>query len=298
MNVLYHTLDTRWLSSGLWKGMPLDALLNPWDRRGGFAFVDDFRDFAGVLSSTAGVYYSEGHRYLTYQTASTLLTTVADSVTPASLSPIHLGAIQFGPTSGVADNDEIHMMLGGHPLTPYGPFPFAVIPGVSNDLVFEARFKVADSSASIGDFFIGLAGATGVLPVATGVPITSSDAFATTQSLLGFSKLGADADTINLCFERASGTVHEEADIATMADATYIKAGFRFNGETKTLDYYIDGEKVATLGTGHTGATPWPNDYLTPLVSTVQIDGTTAQNFTLDWWACAQLPPLKPFIEV
>jgi uncharacterized membrane protein YtjA (UPF0391 family) len=275
--------------------MPLDAMTNPWDRRGGVAMVDDFVGFGGVLSTNTGQYFSQGNRWITYQTANTLLTNVALTPTPASIAPTSVGAIRLGCVAGVVDNDEVSMQWGGHELTPFGTYPFAVIPGISGDLVFEARFKVESIAATIGNFFIGLAGAAGVAPVATGVPITGSDAFVTTLSLLGFGRLAAaTTGAFVLDYERASGAVASKT-AGTLVAATYIKAGFRYDSATKTVSQWIDGVELTAaaskVSAAVTAATPWPNDYMTPVITSVQTDGTTGLGFTPDWVACAQLPP-------
>lgn len=295
MNLNFSAFESRWLSPGLWKGIPLDALTNPWDRRGGFAMVDDFVGFGGILNSTVGAYSSGGNRWISYQTASSLLTNVALTPTPATIAPTSVGAIILNATAAINDGDEIAMQWGGHELTPFGCFPFAVIPGISGDLVFEVRFKVATIAVDIGNFFIGLAGAAGVAPVATAVPITGSDAFVTTLSLLGVGRLAAaTTGAFNLYYERASGTVASKTAGTLVAD-TYIKAGFRYNSATKTVSQWIDGVEQTTAATKCsstvTGATPWPNDYMTPVITTIQKSASTALGLTVDWIACAQVPP-------
>ena len=296
MNLYFNELDSRYLSASLWSGIDLDNLLRGVDARRGVAVFDDFIGFGGILSTNTGQYFSGRNRWVSYQTASMLLTNVALTPTPATVSPTTLGAIVLAPATGVVDNDQNTLAWGANELTPYGTFPFAVIPGISNDLVFECRIAVNTISNDIGDLFIGLAGAAGIQIAASAVPITATaGALATTASLLGFHKLSADGDKVDLAYERASGTVATKADVGTLVADTYLKAGFRYNGATQTLTPWIDGVEITAskIGTSITGATPWPNDYMAPVIASMQVDGTTAMKLYVDWIACAQLPPLK-----
>jgi len=297
MQLNWSLFESRWLSAGLWKGIPLGALLDPCDRRGGFAMIDDFVGFGGVLSTSTGQYFSGRNRWIAYQTASGLLTNVALTPTPATVAPTSVGAIKFNATAAINDGDENSIQWGGHELTPYGTFPFAVIPGVSGDLVFETRFLMPTGSlvVDIANFFIGLAGAATVAPVATAVPITSSDAFVTTLSLLGFGRLAAATDgTFKMYYERASGTVASKSAGTLVAD-TYIKAGFRYDSATQTVTQWIDGVAATSatynVSAAITAATPWPNDYMTPVIATMNKSGSAACGLIVDWIACAQLPP-------
>ena len=295
MNTYFNPIDTRLLSAPLWTGVDMDGLLAGGIKsRGGFAVFDDFAGFGGVLSTNDGQYFSGKNRWISYQTASTLLTNVAFTPTPASVAPTSVGAIVAGPVAGVVDNDEIELQWGGHELTPYGSFPFAVIPNVSNDLVFETRFQVSSVAADIGNWYIGLAGAAGVAPAATTIPITASDAFHTTLSLLGVGKLAADDTDIDLFYGRAGAGPTAKDTTGVNVVNTYIKAGFRYHADTETLSIWIDGVEIEAqeLSAAITAAATWPTDYMAPLIVTMQKDGTTAMKLTVDWIACAQLPPL------
>jgi hypothetical protein len=293
MKATFDDLNSRWISAALWKQLPLEPVTDKWDRRNGVAMVDDFTSFAGLVASNVGRYHSEGNNYLSYETNACSIVNLALTPTPASVSPTSLGAIVLTPDT--TDGSTVALQYGGSVTAPYGCFPFAVIPGISGDLVFEARFKVSGITAARGNFFIGLAGAAGVAPIATAIPITSSDVFATTLSLLGFGRLTAGTSNLDLFYERASGTVATIASQATMVADTYVKAGFRYDAATGIVIPWIDGKPVAAAyrtTPAISAATPWPNDYMTPIVAVEEI-GTAALTLTLDWWACAQMPPIK-----
>ncbi len=283
----------RLFSPGLWKGFappsgggfPMTLSGNP-----AVGFFDDFRQFGGILASTNGQYHSEGNVYRSYQTASTFITNVAETGTPASVAPVHRGAISFTGAAGITDNDVQTLVAGGNIATPYGGFPYSVIPGQSGDLVFEARFKVNTITASIGNFFVGLAGAAGVDTASADCPI-AADVMATTLSHIGFGRFGASTTALGLFYERAGGTVATKAAVGTLAADTYIKAGFRWASATKTLTPWINGAEITAkrVAATLTAATPWPNDYMTGVASNRQIDGDALHVPTMDWWACVQL---------
>ena len=291
MNVLWSELSSRLLSPKLWKGFapPVAGRFQTQAGNPAVGFFDDFTSFAGLVASNVGRYHSEGNNYLSYETNSTSIINVALTPTPASVAPTSVGAIILTPTT--TDGDTVALQYGGSVTAPYGCFPFSVIPKMSGDLVFETRLKVASVTAARGNFYVGLAGAAGVAPIATAVPITSSDAFVTTLSLLGFGRLTAGTTNVDLFYERAGGTVGTIASVGTMAVDTYIKLGFRWDAITQIVTPYIDGEPVAVAKRttkAIAAATPWPNDYMAPIAVVEEI-ATAACTLTMDWWACAQL---------
>jgi len=293
MNVTWNELNgDRLFSPKLWGSMapPITGIF-PTTLSGNPAIgmFDDFLQFGGILATNDGQYHSGQNVYRSYQTASTFITNVAETATPASVAPVHRGAISMTGTAGVADNDVETLVAGGNISTPYGCFPFSIIPGMSGDLVFEARFKVSSVTASIGNFFVGLGGAAGVDTASADCPI-AADVLATTLSMVGVGRFGTSTTALGLFYERASGTVATKAGVGTLAADTYIKAGFKWDSHRKVLTPWVDGEPVTASACSAvtTAATPWPNDYMTPIVGVRQIDGTTGLTLTLDWWACAQ----------
>ena len=283
--------SNRLFSPKLWKGMapPMGAMFDSPSGNPAVGMFDDFLQFGGILSTSDGQYHSQGNVWRSYQTASTFITNVAETATPASVAPVHRGAITLKPTADAADNDVVTMVAGGNISTPYGCFPFSVIPGMSGDLVFEARFKVSSVAASIGNFFIGLGGAAGVDTASANCPI-AADVLATTLSMIGFGRFGTSTTAMGLFYERASGTVATKAGVGTLAADTYVKAGFRWDSNRKVLTPWVNGVEISAsaCSAATTAATPWPNDYMTPIIATRQIDGTTESHLTVDWVACAQ----------
>jgi hypothetical protein len=283
--------DNRLFSPKLWRGLapPATGFFTTPSGNPAIGVFDDFVGFGGTLSTNTGSYHSGVNHYTAYQTASALLTNVA--LAAASTAPTSIGAVIFQPPAGITDNDQTTLQWGGHELTPFGCFPFSVMPGVSKDLVFETRFKANVIDDGIGDIFVGLAGAAGVALCASAVPITqTASTMATTVDHLGFHKLSGDGDKLDLSYERASGTVATKADVATLVADTYIKVGYRFSGHNKTVSIFVNGAEVTAsrVAAAITAATPWPTDYLTPVIAVMQVHGSTEMKPTFDWYACAQ----------
>ena len=229
----------RLMSSKLWGGLaPAGQGAFPATLSGNpaIAMFDDFTQFGGILATNDGQYHTEGCVYRSYQTASTFITNVAETGTPATVAPVHRGAISLSGTAGVADNDVQTLVAGGNVDTPYGCFPYNVIPNMSGDLVFEARFKISSVAASIGNFFIGLAGAAGVDTASADCPI-AADVMATTLSHVGFGRFGASTTALGLFYERASGTV---------ATKRRIRLGRQNQDDYEVLEGLEVGEQIIT----------------------------------------------------
>lgn len=271
----------RLFSPKLWgkMGPPSNGLFQTPSGNAAIGMFDDFLGWSGLVSTHDGFYHSQGNQYLSYEESSNPVSQVASVQTA-------LGAIAL---TSAASNDTSAIAWGNHLVTPYNAGPFSMIPGTSKDLVFECRFKVNTVTAAQYNFCIGLSGQAGVKIVDADVPITASDAFATTASLCVFNRLTAGTTGLNLCYERASGTVATVSSVGTLASDTYIKAGFRFNGRAQTMDVFVDGAEVVAARRTRTvvNATPWPNQYLCPIAAVEGI-ASAAGLLTIDWWACAQ----------
>jgi hypothetical protein len=268
--------DTYGLSNALWGKVPLEYIFGFSDRRCGIGLIDDFVGFgeSSAVSSNVGRYNSNGIAYRTWEETSGI-------VTP---SAAYGGTIALEGDSGATDNDCAAIQAGGGTMC-----PFAVIPGTSGSLFFEARFKVSSVAASIGNFFVGLGGSG--LGATSDLLITDSNAFVTNGSFLGFGRLGASTTALGLFYERSGGTTGTKAAVGTLVADTYIKAGFVFDGANGDLLPWIDGVAIpgSRVSAASAAATPWPDGYMTLLASIKQMDATTPLILTLDWWAVAQL---------
>lgn len=97
-------------------------------------------------------------------------------------------------------------------------------------LVFEARVKMSEATQS--DFWCGLSVAFATNPEAA---LTAADR-------VGFQK--DDGDASILCKTEKGGTETSTDSGEDAADATYVKLGFRYDGDGN-VDFYVDRKWVA-----------------------------------------------------
>ncbi len=244
---------------------------------------DDFEGFGftGAISSTAAWAQSNGITYKAYidGDAGVNANPGIMSAVPTTTPAVDLngpGVIQIQPDDDAADDT---ILAAGESLM----MPFNAISATAKDLVFETRFKINDITASETDFFIGLGGTgacanTGVLSDTTGT--LSSNNF------LGFGRWDAETN-LRFGYQRAGGTQGEVDDCHTLVADTYLKAGFRYNADTKTCGLYINGALVNTVTKAATIATPWPTLFMN-FITSVKFQATTNHVLYIDWWAGAQ----------
>ncbi len=110
-------------------------------------------------------------------------------------------------------------------------------PAAGTTIRFEARIKMLDTSASIGQFYVGLAGIDTTL-IAAGVldDVVDKAGF--------FRHAGSTADKMSSVTARTSAE-DTTADVTTVADDTYINLGFVIDGLT-SIKFYADGVLVET----------------------------------------------------
>jgi hypothetical protein len=164
-------------------------------------------------------------------------------------------------------------------------------------LWFEARFKISTIADSVSSFFIGLgqadrAAADAVFTTTQGATVDSAVA---DVALLGFWRPDADGDGLSTMYGAASQTAQEVLDDAfTLVADTYVKAGFVYDPAAiaaNRIKFYFNGAESATYITGtNIEAATFPDaESMSPVVSIMNDDGSTASTLTLDWWRIAQL---------
>jgi hypothetical protein len=60
---------------------------------------------------------------------------------------------------------------------------------------------------------------------------------------------------------------------------------------TQWIDGVAATSSTYNVSAAITAATPWPNDYMTPVIATMNKSASVACGLIVDWIACAQLPP-------
>lgn len=127
------------------------------------------------------------------------------------------------------------------------------------ELMFEARFKVSDATQS--DFVIGL-------------QITDTTPLDVTDGVF-FQKDDGDA---NLDFHvEKNNTATSASAISTVADDTFIKVAFYYDGKS-AIKYYVDGVHVGTSVT-----TNLPDDEALTVSFGIQNGEAVAKTMTLDY---------------
>ena len=137
-------------------------------------------------------------------------------------------------------------------------------------LWFEARINCNGGDATNLDFFIGLAATEDLTGVADNMPANG----------IGFHK--DDGDT-NIDFSTSDGGTNiEQAAVATLANDTYVRLGFSFDGGATgsgVLTPYVDG----VAGTQITTMTYATMAEVAPIVMIRNGDATTQQKIKIDY---------------
>lgn len=126
-------------------------------------------------------------------------------------------------------------------------------------LIFEARFKVNDATES--DIIMGL-------------QITDTTPLDVTDGVF-FQK--DDGDT-NIDFHvEKNNTSTDATAIATLADDTYVKLGFYYDGKSE-IQYFVDGVKIGTAAT-----TNLPDDEELTISFGIQNGAAAAKTMSVDY---------------
>lgn len=201
------------------------------------------------------------------------------------------GIIQLA-VDGNAANDEA-VLQWGRGID--APFKLA-----DNDLVFECRFSVSAITAAKWSIAVGLGdvgmGTTDKLFADT------TGAIATDADFLGFVHLQAEGADWDGAF-KVDGQTYQDGATKTKLNAlhtavadTYVKLGFRYRANQRTIEWYVNnrmpGGKItpARLTASELDAATFPDGtLLAPIIGIKDIAGNAALNLKMDWWACAQM---------
>ena len=137
-------------------------------------------------------------------------------------------------------------------------------------LWFEARINCNSGDVTNLDFFVGLAATEDITAVVDNMPANG----------IGFHK--DDGDT-NIDFSTSDGGTNiEQAAVATLANDTYVRLGFSFDGGATgsgVLTPYVDG----VAGTQITTMTYATMAEIAPIIMIRNGDGTTQQKIKIDY---------------
>jgi len=205
-------------------------------------YFDDFFEFTGTTSSTTGWKVTEVHGDETQATQSE-----------------QFGVLLLTNKASTNENAQQIQWVEG----------FAK-PTQGKRLWFEARINCNGGDATNLDFFVGLAATENLNAVGDNMPANG----------IGFHK--DDGDT-NIDFSTSDDNTHiQQAAVATLANDTYIRLGFSFDGGATgsgVLTPYVDG----VAGTQITTMTYAVMAEISPIIMIRNGDGTTQQKIKIDY---------------
>jgi len=273
--ILFEELSTRLFSPRLWSGFAAPTAMGPLggtyqcpSGNPAFGFFDDFHSFQATTL--------EGP-YQILEVASCTVEQVADTGVTATTA---LGQIMF---DGVGDTQDDEMgIMWGRGLG--APFKF------TSDICFEARLTV---SAITGEWTWGL----GLAEVGGGAAngfIADGGAMAD-ANMVGFAALTTELGVLDGMY-KADGQTYQDGAVqtdlnalATMTASTFTKLGFRYHHHSRKLAWFVDGVEVASINKTALDAATFPDDvFMAPVMTALDVDGDTAFDMYLDWWAGAQ----------
>jgi hypothetical protein len=195
--------------------------------------------------------------FLTYVTTMDGLTTVGTNAAPAMTDAAGgvLGIVTSGvdnTASLIASTNELFSLSAG------------------KKLYFEARVKVAEANTDDINIYVGL---TEGVP-ADAVPMLNNGGGVADDDHIGFYK--ADGGTVWVAKNGDGAAHYTTTNLSTRSIAAYQRLGFV--ADTGQIDFYIDGQKVAT----HTTYLPTA-DELMHLVIGCKAGGANAETLLLDW---------------
>ena len=273
-------LNSRGLSGAVWNGF-MPPVGGGIDRSAsGNPAIGFYDDFMKVGNTTLADGYGR------IQTGTGTVAQVQS--TAHTVAGDNLGSHGVERIYGTADDDE--------GILSYGAALDAPFKLITTDLCFEARVAWSNITADAHGQFIGLgelgSGVTLKVFTAADPPI-----FATDYDFLGYRRLQGETSALDGFYQvggqtLADGSTNTGLDtLHTIVVDEYVKLGFRFEAATNMIRWFVNGvEDVgARLKIGGLTAGTFPDDnFMTPTAAQM-CDGTAANSFDIDWWACAQL---------
>ena len=190
------------------------------------------------------------HNYMEdfdYYTAGDWTVTETDAAATQALTDGDGGLLLI--TNSAADNDLVSLQKKGE--------SFLFVAG--KKLFYEARLKVSDATQS---------------DVVVGLQITDTTPLDVTDGVFFIKADGAA--TVNLRVEK-DNTATTATSIATMADDTFIRLGFYYNG-SDAVQYFVNG----ALG-GSMVVTNLPDDEVLTVTIAIQNGEAVAKTMTVDY---------------
>lgn len=191
------------------------------------------------------------------------------TATQATTGTFTLGTAAGGTALADSNSATQHQGINVQKLGP------CFLPAANKDIWFEARIKVVDTYDKV-QLFVGLADVDGTLS-----PNGNLDSANSEYIGFGIETGGAGA----LSFYECKATAELKDVVGAIAEATYIRLGFKVTGTT-AIACYIDGVNTALTNVVASGIPV--TDVLTPSF-VCQTDGTNDPILHIDWYRAVQL---------
>lgn len=257
------TLDAGTGLSAFWEDCPLSAVRN--DPGSGYMVEDNFVDL-GLSGTITTIISSAGvGRYLVFGSAGA-------TITPdAALG----GGIVL---TEATDNEAVSITTK--------QTPFQITSGAGN-FWFETRMKTSTITTAEQAWLIGLMDST---PQTAIVPLTATGAIADIN-FVGFHHPEANTTAFDTSYKANGVTAVEvNSDVGTLAAATYIKLGMKFDTSNNVLSFYINGALQAAGKTiPNATGTDFPADVTLAPICAMLLANSAAETITMDWWKYVQL---------
>lgn len=165
--------------------------------------------------------------------------------------------------------------------------PFQISSGVGS-LWFECRIKPLLIATNEMAFIAGLMDTTAASAT---IPLTMTTGAIADANFVGFHKPVANTTAFDTSYKANGVTAVEvNSDVGTLAAATWIKLGMKFDTFTNILSFYINGVKQANTKTiPNATGTDFPADVALGLVAGMCVGSAASDNeLHIDWWECVQ----------
>ncbi len=280
MHTHFEEISTRLFSPKLWRGFGAHESMNPsgssYETPSGNAAIGFFDDFHTFNATTLVGPYAN------LLTAGCTAALAADTATEKGVLALAV--------DGNAANDEAVLKWGG---TLSAPFKLA-----DKDLVFECRLAVSAITAAKWSYAVGLGQAD---MITTDLMFVDTTGVLANKSFLGFNHLVAEGAAIDGAYKAVGQTYQDGATktklnaLHTAVAATYVKLGFRYRANPKTVEFYVNGSlpggniRPARLTATEIAAATFPSSsFMAPFIGIKDIAGNAVLSISVDWWACAQ----------
>lgn len=261
---------SRMPTASLWKNCPWEEIAS--GRRDGIVMFDDFTgNFSQETNQAAGVSVTTKKSIVHGGWSAFTDNDAGNTVTQNASAPY--GVVELNVA---ADNFQTTLAWGGNAAAA-GQIVFEA----GKKVWFETRVKINSVTDSKSGAFVGFG--EEALCVATG--ILADAGTLTDKDLIGFHRLEADGDKLDIIHNTASGggVTSLATDAITLVADTYVKLGIYCDGTT--VYFYADGTQVASVALTATNVPDGEEMVLYYSIGGLAVEAST---LSADWVKIAQ----------